>query len=672
MWQEQFDYFWDGRRRLVIGAFDGEGRAPTPGARPALTVCSAPDPDFQSGVLLIDVIDSVRWRAGVVVLDAPEDHRFLRLQASDGEALVLHLAPERAHPPGGDYRLLTIQLPDGDGDGDGAAAFRVIPLSARGDVERLAREQTVSAGPRLVWAIGQRRLFEQTSDGRLILRLAPARRLFPAYESRLVLEPQPLEMEVAADTREAPFAIMQHWLRENGAPRALLRLRIPDSLEESATLLGRTCVALAMNQRRRLRDWMQEQKKEGEPVIDPLTFEDIRQATGEAAEHPDAVQATDAVVVANLLTLLLDPTSTEADGVAVRRGADRSAAGMGETVEIDFYGAGLGDEIGLVSPTALPGDLGIAPSDPGGPPFARMFRIEGDGLAPRRVGEDDLLLDELMRRAASASTRAATGAAARAFAERVAGLKNRREKFVATLNETLTRAGVPTRFSATGLWDVFEPLLQESFVALASAAPALVQQIGGYGAYARDPALTAALVRGGPLARLSQGIDGGGAGALTTRYAAACGVEGMAPQGLDLAGQLAALGALEHDETISILSAARIGLSPDAPTRRAATNAAHRLTDLSAVERALAHFEKARDADAVAALGDYLDARRIGRWIAATSAPTLAALIERAGLEREEEQTRIAAGMTAAAASPPAPPPPVAKPKGFFRRLFGG
>ena len=45
----------------------------------------------------------------------------------------------------------------------------------------------------------------------------------------------------------------------------------------------------------------------------------------------------------------------------VRRGGDKTAPGLGETVEIDFYGAALGDEIGLVAPTARPGDLGVAP-----------------------------------------------------------------------------------------------------------------------------------------------------------------------------------------------------------------------------------------------------------------------------------------------------------------------
>lgn len=669
MWQEQFDYFWDGRRRLAIGGFDGAERAPPLSARPALTVYSAPDPAFQTDVALVDVIDAIRWRAGVVIADIAQEHRFVRLVAPDGGTLTLHLASEREQPPGGEYRLLMTLLPEGAGEA--AAVSRVVSLSARGDVARLAREQTASAGARLVWAIGARRLFEQPPGGGLIARLAPARRIFPTYESRLVLEALPLEAEAAAETREAPFAVMQHWLRENGAPRALLRLRIPDSLEESATLIGRTSVALALNQRRRLRGWMQEQKQAGEPVIDPLTFDDIRQATGEAAEHPDAVESTDAVVVANLLNLLLDPTSAEADGVTVRRGGEKTAPGLGETIEIDFYGAALGDEVGLVAPTARPGDLGVAPLDPGGPPFARLFRVEADGLAPRRVGDDDPLLEELMRRAATASARAGTGAAARAFAERAAGLKSRREKFAAALNETLARAGASTRFSAAGLWDLFEPLQQESFVALAGAAPALVQQIGGYGAYAVDPALTAALARGGPLARLAQGVDGRGAASLTARYATACGAEGMASKGLDAVGQLAALGALAQEEASLTLREARVGLSPDFETRRAAAIAAERLVDASGVERALAHFEKARDGEAVAALTDYLAARRAGRWIAATSAPALAALLARAGVEREEEQTRVAAGMTAAAATPPPPPVAPEKPKGFFRRLFG-
>ncbi len=675
MWQEQLDYFWDGRRRLAIGAFDGADRAPL-AARPVLTVVSAGDADFEAEATLADVIDAPRWRPGIVLFDVPAEHRFVRLSDPDGATLTLILGAERDLPAGAEYRLLMTLLPEGNG-GEGAV-FRVIPLPARGDVERLAREQTVSAGPRLVWAFGQRRAFEQGAEGALVAKLAPARRVFPAYQSRLLLEARPLETEAAADTREAPFAIMQHWVAENGAPRVGLRLRIPDSLEESATLVGRACVAMALNQRRRLRGWMQEQKQAGEPVIDPLGFEDIRQATGELAEHPDAVESRDAVVVANLLTLLLDPESSEADGVAVRRGTERNAAGLGETIDIDFYGASLGDEVGLVAPVARPGDLGVAPVDPGGPPFVRLFRVEADGLAPRRLSDDDLLIDELMRRAEGAGARAGASAAARAFAERAAGLKGRREKLVTGLNEALNRAGLPARFSSAGFWDVFEPLQQASFAALASAAaPTLIRAAGGYGAYAADPAVAALLARGGPLAQQAQdgriGAETRGGLPFVARYAAACGAEGMAPPGLDAAAELSVLHALSQEEETLSLLAARIGLSPDPATRQRAAHAARALVDPGTVERALVHFEKSRDAQSGAALADYLAARRAGRWVTAASAPLLAALVARAGVEREEAETRVVAGMTAAAAPPP-PPPPAApeKPKGFFRRLFGG
>ncbi len=677
MWQEQFDYFWDGRRRLVIGAFDGAERGPAPAARPSLTVVSAPAPDFAAEPALVDVIDPIRWRAGAIVADIPLEHRFVRLTAGDGADVTLYLGAERDQPAVGEYRLLMTLLPETNGMTE-PAAFRLVPLSARGDVERLAREQTAGAGARLVWAFGQRRAFEQGPDGGLVARLAPARRIFPAYQSRILLEARPLDTEASADTREAPFAIMAHWLRENGAPRAALRLRIPNSLEESATVLSRASVVMALNQRRRLRGWINDQKQSGEPVIDPLTMEDIRAATGEMGEHPDAVESTDALVVANLLSLILDPDDPEADGVAVRRTGEKNATGMGETIEIDFYGAALGDDVGLFAPTAAPGDIGVAPVDPGGPPVARLFRIEADGLTPRRLGDDDPLLEELTRRAASVAGRANTSAAARAFAERSAGLKGRREKFVASFNETLTRADFPARLSATGIWDVFEPLQQASFAAIVAEARAparaLLRDAGGYSAYAADPALTAALARGGPIAQTAgqARFDSRAAPSLVARYAAACGAENIAPPGLDAEGQFAALRVLLQEEDALFLRDARIGLSLDPSLRRAAAFAARQLSDEGAVERAMAHFEQYRDAEGAVALRSYLEARRAGRWIAAQSAPTLAALIARAGVEREEQQTRVVAGMSAAAAAPPPPPPAPEKPKGFFRKLFGG
>ncbi|MEF3367841.1 hypothetical protein V3H18_15010, partial [Methylocystis sp. 9N] len=152
MWREQFDYFWDGRRRLAIGWFDGVERAPANAARPELTVVSARDEDFSLAPTLIDVIDAPRWRARILLLDLPADHRFLRLTAADGAELALALGAEREaaqeRAQAGDWRLAMTLLPDAGGVEP--VAFRLAAFPARGDVERLSREQTAGAGARLV------------------------------------------------------------------------------------------------------------------------------------------------------------------------------------------------------------------------------------------------------------------------------------------------------------------------------------------------------------------------------------------------------------------------------------------------------------------------------------------------------------------------------------------
>ncbi len=140
MWREQFDYFWDGRRRLAIGWFDGAERAAGAAVRPDLTVISARDERFTSAPTLVDVIDSARWRARIIIIDLPPEHRFVRLTGADGAELILALVAERDLPQGGEWRLLLTMLPDAGGADP--VAFRMAAFPARGDVERLSREQT--------------------------------------------------------------------------------------------------------------------------------------------------------------------------------------------------------------------------------------------------------------------------------------------------------------------------------------------------------------------------------------------------------------------------------------------------------------------------------------------------------------------------------------------------
>ena len=658
MWPEQLDYLWDGRRRLAIGRFDADD-APLP----QLTVISARDDAFTIAPTLVDVIDPARWGARVAFLDLPADHRFLRITSADGALVTLELAQTTDDASGGVWRLVFVLLPEAAGES--GVAFAGASLSLRGDVERLAREQTLAAGARLVWAIGQRRITLRDEDGALRLRVAPATRVFPAEQSRLAIEALPLDTETAADTRTAPFAIMQHWLAENGAPRAILRLRLADSLEESASLLGRVSVVLALRQRQRLDVWSQRQKQTGEAAVDLLTFADIRQAVGDPLEHPDAVGSGDALVVVNLLGLILDPDVGDAAGVAVRRVGGVRNSLAGETIEIDFYGAALGDDVGLVCPSAAPGDIAVTPVDPGGAPFARLLRIEGDGLVARRVSGDDPLLDDMLRRASGAA-RATGAAAARAMNERAAGLRGRRERFVDTLNRDLARANVSGRFNASGEWDVLDPLLQISYAGLVVATPSEPARLGGFVAYAADPALFGALARGGDLARAARPPNTRGdsrpRASLTERYLAACAASGLEPADMSPEAQAHMVLALAHQDDGATLQAARVAAPLDARDWRETVAAARTLADAEAIHAAIGDFRAGRDADAAAALRDYLAFREAGDYIPAADAAVLAALVVRAGEEREEVRAR---------AEYEAANPIQEKPKGFFRRLFG-
>ena len=660
MWQEQIDYFWDGGRRVALGFFDGDEGACENARYPQLTIVSARDDSFLPGPAFIGVIDTRGWRSRLVFFDLPADHRFLRLTAPDGARLVLELSRASEPSTANDWRLLMLLGPE-PGGGD-AIGLRVAALSARGDLDQLAREQIAAAGARLVWAIGQRRAVTLLDDGSVMARLTPATQVYPVEQNRLTLEAWPYDAESAADTRDAPFAIMQLWLAENGAPRPVLRLRLAETLEESATLLGRASVAMALRQRQRLAGWMQAQRQAGEPIIDPLTFEDIRQATGVPAEHPDAVETGDAVVVINLLNLILDPDAADSAGVAVRRaGVNRAGTTGGETIEIDFYGATLGDDVGLVSPSAATGDLGVIPTDPGGSPFVRLMRVEGDGLVPRRINEDDPLLDEMLRRATSAA-RATSGAAARAVAERASVQRGRRERFVAALNATLARANTPDRLESAGKWELFDPLLQTSFAARAALGP----MPGGYAGYAADPALAGALSRAGALSAGGASTptrDSRSAPSLLNRLFAALDLTGMAPDDMDAATQALVLQKLTTSSPdAAALRDAHVSLPADLARWDETVKAARRLEDASVIDVAQTHFANSGDPEAATALADYLAWRQAGKWLPAEDATILAALIVRAERESAEARAREEAAALA---------PPPEKPKGFFRRLFG-
>jgi hypothetical protein len=662
MWREQLDVFWDGERRLLLGFHDVDEAGAPKRPRPDLTIVSAADASFSGRTTFVDHLDASRWRGSPCVVGAPPGHLHLALLAADGAEL--RLALEKNRNGAGDWRLALTLLPEGGGAGQ-PAVLRVLSVSQRGDFERFAREQIALAGNRLAWACAQRRALTRADGEAWTLNLWPARQVFPLARARLSIEPLPLSFEEYEDRREAPFAIMDQWLRESGAPRPILRLRLPDSLDESSHLLSRVCVTLVMQQRRRLRDWARERKDAGEPVVDPLGVEDIRQAVGEPNEQPDAVWSNESIVVANLLRLLTAPDETPFDGFALRRQAPGSAPGVGAVLDLDFFGAALGDDIGLVSGVAEAGDLSAAPRDPGGAATIRLFRVEGDGVAPRKLDEEDPLLEEILRRAADQDA-APTGQMVRAVAERAAGLQARRERLAQSFNAALTRADYPGRLDGAGAWEALDPVLLAGFTGLireaSAAGRSFAARLGGYRAFRFDPSLFAALARRPEWAE-------GGAGpsnaaieaALVYRFARACGVEGMIAPELSVAEQARVFDFLMETREPRILRGARLQLGGgDGPDPAALARA---LYDVSSVEDAAAFFESDGDAASAAMLRQYLDDRAAGVWTPVARAAPLARLVAAAKEGRERAESRPPEE------APPPPPPPkglLAAVRGFF------
>ncbi len=652
MWRERLDVFWNGKS-LALGAFDA-GRIDAFVGAPELAVLSASDASLADAALL-DLIDPVRWRrAGACIVDIPRGHGFVALRASDGTELRLALIDDEAAGGGaGEWRLLLTELAANPSQAQ--PAFRVAYLSARGDLERITREEVANSGARLVWAISQRRQFSaapaHAESDQALLRLWPAQLVFPAQQSRLLIEAGEVQTHRRLAPLKAPFAIMEHWLSECGAPVASLRLRFP-SLDQGEPFLARAAVVLVMHQRRRAR-----LRNRGGPVVDALTVADIRQATGSPREQPDAALSGAPIVVLNLLQLLTRGGSPAA-GVSARRrqngGSDASVV-----ADVDFFGAALGDDVGLVCIGADAGDFGVLPEDPGGVRYARLFRFESDALRPFKLKDEDPLLDEILRIAAQSENGAAGGGAF--GGERALSAQARRERLVAEFNGALALAVFQGRFDAARVWDILEPLAMIGFLSLVEGAePATktyLARVGGYDAFRADPSLLQALARQGETPR---GLDETELRkrrleqpSLVYRFLQLCGLSGLLPAAADADLQIAAWRLLTSPSPSGFgagasatslahrLAVARIALEAAPNIAGVASHAAEALADEGIVDRAAIYCEEAGRQLEGDALRGYLNRRRAGEWIPLSHAEALAAVVEEADAYwREIDATR--------------------------------
>ena len=667
MWRERVDAFWDGKRALVIGFFEEETTA-AQALRPEITVAAAKSEGFHDA-LLVDLIDQKRWRCGCCIVDLPQDCVHVSLRSSDGAELRLELTNTPAAPAGGEWRVLLCEQPENPALG--ALAFRAALLSTRGDPERFMRDQIMRSGPKLIWAVCGKRHVERRSGFAARARLWPTQRAYPAEQSRLGIEAKELQVDRSFLPLKAPFAIMEHWLHENGAPCATLRVRFPNP-DPGDPFLCRTAVVLVMHQRRRFREWARRQREFGGSIVDPLNCGDIRLATGRRVERIDAVESG-ATIVAHSFMKLLAGGSEKFDGVSARHCADDKVEGT-VVAEIDFYAAALGDDIGFVSTGADAGDFGVAPVDPGGVRYARLFRVGRDRLEPRRMEDEDPLLDEILHLAAEAEIDP-TGALPRAGAERALSFQGKREKLLAGMNGALAASGFLGRFDSGRMWDVFEPILLGTFAALvadcAPAARAFLHKLGGYEAYRADPQLVQALARQSELAEPRGGAwrdYRADAKSLIYRFVAACGVAGVVAPGFDLPAQIEAGRLLLQDSLLKGLLTARIALDHSDALARNAARATDLLANEAMVERAVIYCDDWELAEKADLLRAYLERRRAGEWTPLEDARTVAAIVE----EADSYWGEIETGHARAAVEPPLPPP---KPTGIFaavRSFFAG
>ncbi|CAN2536644.1 hypothetical+protein [Methylocapsa aurea] len=655
MWRDRLDAFWDGRRGFaILFCDDDESGAPT--LRPDIIVLSAPDPEF-AGATLLDRLDAWRLRGGHCVVELPPDHSHISLRAPDGAELRVALRGADAPSAGGEMRLLLVDAPETAGDEP--ASFRAVSAPARGDVERATRGTIARSGARLVWALRERRHVERRDGVAALLQLWAAQRVFPAQQSRIVLEALERQTVRGPPALKAPFAIMENWLRENGAPCPALRLRCPDAFDRDVSLLARTSVVLAMHQRRRLREWAREERAAGEPIIEPLDFADIRRAVGAADERPEAVESDQSIVVHNLVSILAAGDGAAFDGVSATRWAEEGERGL--VLDLHFFGASLGDDIGVVGAAADACDLGVVPDDPGGAAFARLFRVESDGPRPRRVAEEDRLLDEILRLAADQERDAGL---ARAPAERGTSAQGRREGFVSGMNAALAAAAYPGRLHAARQWDMLEPISMAAFARLCAEADAegraTVSRLGGYDAYRADPSLMEACVRAPQLARAADEARFraccGGARALPPRFLALCRASGLMAATAGAAAQSRLLELLlAHPAVAARAMETRMELD-DARDPKRVDEIAFLLRDEAMVERAAIYCDDLRlDAEA-RRLRDYVIRRRAGEWTPLAEAQRLAVVVDEANAYWRrldmERAAPIETGARAVAAAP--------------------
>ena len=642
MWRERLEAFWDGGASLVLGFFGVSDIAALIAPRHEFVITSCANKEFNSGVTLIDLIDIRTSPSKFWVITLPPRHEHVSIRVREGDELLLHLVREN-EVVGGEWRLLMTELPQPGRD----EFFRIAAVAAATKADRFEGEQIKRSGDRLVWALRQKRQVEYLGRVPAAMRISPSRRVWPSRESSVTIEAvepiagRPNRTDVAA------FALLDLWQREV-PPKVAIRIRVSGTGDDIEASLRRMWVVHVMNQRRHLRDWIRTQRRAGDPIINPLTFEDVRNALNDPDELPNAIDAPHWAALFNLSHALTVGDEVEEDGATIRPLPRTASPGGTVAIEMEFFGATLGDDVGIVSNWARDGDIVVYPEDPGGSQKARLLRVGIDGLASGAFDDNDPALHEVLARAADLEA----DVAHEPGEVRTTEADARQSSFIALLKSQVRSPALISSI-AQSRWDDLAPIAVAELACIAAAggpaAEEVLQRIGGYAAFRLDPVIASIVARRPDLISDIQsdllGERHDTSGHLARRLGVLRGTPQLVAQNLDLPRQIQGWRILTESGMAQQLTAARISLGGSNDVMAGVGSIVAILNDESQVEESAEALEDeaselqedqgadsadARDAiEKAEGLRTYLRSRQeLGTWTALEEAARLSDLIQ--------------------------------------------
>jgi hypothetical protein len=542
-----------------------------------------------------------RRHAFWTVLRLPRNHRYIHVRSlSEGDRIddVAFLLVQDADILDGDYRIAAALT------GTHADVVHVRKFSDILPEEQIVQILSPLFGDALV-SIASHRQSRADGEHRTIL-VGPAKLIWP-LDSRVQVEALPVEDDHSAPRRPPGQAAIQQFVATEDPPRARLRLYLNAGSDQSDLSLNRFTLVHVMHQRRffELLYERRQQSRSRAAQVEALPLKTIRTWFKDEIDF-DAVEADKSILVVNLASEIAAAGRGDKADIEVTVGKDTPY------VDVEFLCAALGDDIGIASSLATEGDFSVRPTDPGGDPRIRLFRLRIDRLEPLMVEGRDEMFRKIMAFATMEETRlgakpaqpSADGRRWAAFLQRLG------------LPPAIERLRLSSNPIGALLLAAWSEIIQGRRIDAVTVTSEFQQ-------FRRAPALVAALAR---FPRLSSGMNspdsaaGSGEISLPRQIAATLGAPDLVPASIPATGWGNIWRALAEPDLAPRLITARISLDGESYDLRTMGEVVQELYDEQRVNMALeCGVDRAAQGlraaqESTDALREYLDRRRKKTW----------------------------------------------------------